>query len=432
MNNAAAVALATPQLRLRILCLHDGDSNADELSDSLLLLSQKLAQLHAIDLVHVQSPIVCLPETLDPDRKAMPRVWWEETLPTTTTPFSVVIAADTTAVQSEIDPDSTVAQPSAETELFPPQYRGLDASLLLLQQIWISLSGGAPFWGILGVGQGAAVASLLLALLERDNLETAARRRSSGMESDNDAEAASAPTPAASLSARTMTVLPTFAIFISGQSLVPVDEPLLMAPNDVNVLHLVDDYCNDNEEFIKTAAKMPIPCPPPPQQRLIRQFPHGTAHRRSAKRWDGSTTLRSSSQLDVDDLNHLGRFIVQQKKLFMRGADATTPCTLDTTLSASSKNDDDNDDVASKQVVWALQSALCRAEQEASECVARVVALNPPASLLAVIQPQVVGGWQGRRRRLPGQEGGGAPCPHEFVLPQHHRRASPERGEGAR
>jgi Serine hydrolase (FSH1) len=421
-NNDAA----TPQFLLRILCLHDGNSNADELSDSLHLLSQKLSQQHAIDLVHIQSPIVCLPEHQEEPlqaRTAMPRVWWEEITPVTTTTTTTIASGDSTIAikKSEVDatPDTKAQSPCRP----PPQYRGLDASLLLLQQIWISSSGGAPFWGILGVGQGAAVASLLLALLERDNLETAAR---SGMESDSDAEAAAA---AASLSARTVTVLPMFSIFVSGESLVPVDEPLLMAPNDVNVLHLVDAYCNDNEELSKTAAN--VPCSPPSQQRLIRQFPHGTVKRRSGKRCDGTTILRSSSHMDVDDLNHLGRFIVQQKKIFMRGTDSSTSCTVDATLSVPSRDNDDNeDDVAAKHTVWALQTALCRAEQEASECVARVVARNPPASLLAVIQPHVVGGWQGRRRRLPGQEGGGAPCPYEFVL-QRHRRASPERNEGA-
>ena len=39
---------------------------------------------------------------------------------------------------------------------------GLDASLCLLQQIWTSM----PFWGILGIGQGAAIGSLLSLLPE--------------------------------------------------------------------------------------------------------------------------------------------------------------------------------------------------------------------------------------------------------------------------
>jgi len=42
------------------------------------------------------------------------------------------------------------------------QMLGLDASLCLLQQIWTSM----PFWGILGIGQGAAIGSLLSLLPE--------------------------------------------------------------------------------------------------------------------------------------------------------------------------------------------------------------------------------------------------------------------------
>jgi hypothetical protein len=40
---------------------------------------------------------------------------------------------------------------------------------------------------------------------------------------------------------------------------------------------------------------------------------------------------------------------------------------------------------------------------------------------MAVISPQNVGGWHGARRREFGEEGGGAPCPPEFLLKREKR-----------
>ena len=103
---------------LRILCLHDEGSNADQLSDQLEELGERLYQKHAIDLVYINSPLLSREITSLAD-ESPERLWWEE-------------QEDHSCV-------------------------GLDASLLLLRQIWNSM----PFWGILAVGRGAAVGSFL-------------------------------------------------------------------------------------------------------------------------------------------------------------------------------------------------------------------------------------------------------------------------------
>ena len=72
----------------------------------------------------------------------------------------------------------------------------------------------------------------------------------------------------------------------------------------------------------------------------------------------------------------------------------------------------------------ALQTALHLAEQDAADCIAETIALNPPAALMAVIRPQAVAGWKGNRRRQPGEEGGGAPCPSEFLLHRQERASA--------
>jgi hypothetical protein len=103
---------------LRILCLHDVHSNSSKLSDRLETLGERLYEKHAIDLVYVNSPLIASTVTDTNAEEAPDRVWWD-------------------------------AQDG--------KFVGLDASLLLLRQVWNS----KPFWGILAVGQGAAVASFL-------------------------------------------------------------------------------------------------------------------------------------------------------------------------------------------------------------------------------------------------------------------------------
>ena len=75
-----------------------------------------------------------------------------------------------------------------------------------------------------------------------------------------------------------------------------------------------------------------------------------------------------------------------------------------------------------------LQTQLHLVEQEASRMMAECIADNPPKALMAIIQPNAeVSGWSGPKRREFGAEGGGAPCPSEFLL-KREKRTTP--GEG--
>ena len=76
--------------------------------------------------------------------------------------------------------------------------------------------------------------------------------------------------------------------------------------------------------------------------------------------------------------------------------------------------------------ILALQNQLYMVEQEAAIMVAERIAADPPKALMAVIQPQKVGGWSGRKRRGPKEEGGGAPCPSEFLLKREKRTTNPD------
>ena len=103
---------------LRILCLHDGKSSAAELHETLKPLDRRLFRNHSVELAYVNSPLL--------GGKNSGRVWWEQ------------------------------------HECNNEQFVGLDASLLHVKQILASM----PFSGVLAVGQGAALASLLPFLVD--------------------------------------------------------------------------------------------------------------------------------------------------------------------------------------------------------------------------------------------------------------------------
>lgn len=107
-KSLAASSPADRFLPMKVLCLHDARSSANELRESLDRLGTRLFERHKIDLVYVNAP-------LDGG------LWFED-----------------------------------------PNYLGMDASLLLLQQVWNS----TPMQGILGVGQGAHMVSLLAPLID--------------------------------------------------------------------------------------------------------------------------------------------------------------------------------------------------------------------------------------------------------------------------
>lgn len=102
---------------LRILCLHDSNSSASCLKDDMSKLGDRLYEKHGIDLVYINSPL-CASVSGESDR-----LWWEAR-----------------AFPARQSPNGGSHEDSQQEQLI-----GLDASLLLLQQIWSSM----PFWGIL-------------------------------------------------------------------------------------------------------------------------------------------------------------------------------------------------------------------------------------------------------------------------------------------
>jgi hypothetical protein len=154
-----------------------------------------------------------------------------------------------------------------------------------------------------------------------------------------------------------------FGIFVRGRSIMEED---VMMMEGWPCLHITKSDAVDESS-----------------QRLLRQYP-GQVHSSSNK----------SDSLLLPEFNAIGKFVIQQKK---RLASSDTTCIV-------------------------LQTQLHLLEQEASRLIAEQIAEDPPRALIAVIQPQSVGGWN-RKRREFGAEGGGAPCPSDFLLRREKRVA---------
>jgi hypothetical protein len=165
---------------LRVLCLHDEYSNALRFSKELDVFATRLYENHGIDLVFINSPLLAREQEQEqttakfnnPDES--PRVWWEEE-------EVVVHNNDTTDVGKEDEKKKEETQTGTDDNIEgkaenddddnndndnnnddddagpKKRYVGMDASLLLLRQVWTS----TPYWGLLAVGQAASVASFL-------------------------------------------------------------------------------------------------------------------------------------------------------------------------------------------------------------------------------------------------------------------------------
>eukprot|EP00525_Craspedostauros_australis_P007818 CAMPEP_0198110778 /NCGR_PEP_ID=MMETSP1442-20131203/2785_1 /TAXON_ID= /ORGANISM="Craspedostauros australis, Strain CCMP3328" /LENGTH=262 /DNA_ID=CAMNT_0043766967 /DNA_START=43 /DNA_END=831 /DNA_ORIENTATION=- len=109
----------------------------------------------------------------------------------------------------------------------------------------------------------------------------------------------------------------------------------------------------------------------------------------------GGTVKASNSRFGVKTVNAIGKFLVDQKKELHKDGETGN--------------------------ILALQNQIYLVEQEAAMVVAKAIAKNPPKPLMAVIQPQNIAGPNIDSRMRPGERGGGAPCPAEFLMKREKR-----------
>jgi hypothetical protein len=274
-------------------------------------------------------------------------------------------------------------------------YHGLDASLLLLQQVWFS----RPFWGIIAVGQAAPVAALLALQPEIANTDLR---------------------------------LSTFITIDPEPSLLPHTERLT---EGLPCLHIADDigYNSNDEELAREplidsshSTKNDKDFHPTGCYTIVQQF-GGQLHLRS-KLKSKTTTKNYDLNVTAAEMNVIGRFLIRNRNELVASATRSTSrmkqeiiykdrSTDLTALIMNLKNEINK----LPQDSWTLRKQLHDIEEIAAEVLASHVSNNPPAALMAFIRPNFISGWGGNTRLRPGEQGGGAPCPADFLLPQEER-----------
>ena len=416
---------------MRVLCLHSEASSALQFSQNFHQLEERLWEKHGIELVFVDGPLLDVQNdgavgeeggapksAADGPGSSSERVsrrWYVEEE-----------ATARRTIQSEAStPGAASLQPSGTS------FSGLDASLLHLSQIWTR--GGAnistnlgeclPFQGVMGIGQGANVAGLLplLSLNDCDDEDY-------GDEKENvDGGNLTRGKPVMFQGLR-------FVVLIDGEEILSqrgdegqeeeAENDVYVGPEGIQSLHVITDDGGDSHASAATRKRSS-------GEKLARLYgPNAQVHR-SRKQHDQPCTPSTS--------NAIGKFLVGQKKK----------------LRSNSKS----------MKLLALQNQLATVEQLAAVTIAQEVQKNPPKALMAVIGPapvttsrgaadperdrateeegewaredgeaegagdgegcvkveKAVAGWQGARRRGFGEEGGGAPCPGEFLLREEDR-----------
>ena len=414
---------------MRVLCLHPEKSSAYQFSEELQKLEERLWTKHAIELVFVDGPLLdvqvgtaigeeggginaiessCINSGNDGEERVSRRWYVEE------------------ESRRAITQQSSTIDSSPQPQTSQIQYSGLDASILHLSQIWTR--GGAnisnnlgeclPFQGVLGVGQGANVASLL-PLLNYQNDED---------EVDCEKENSNTKGGLTQHTKPSMFQGLRFVISIDGKDILSrrdvednvnngseedENEEVYVGPDGVQSLHVINTESDTYQS----------------SEQLAKQYGKNTTIHHYKQQQQSSTT--TTTHITPTLSNIIGKYLVSQKNK----------------LHSNPK---------SRELI-SLQNQLANVEQLATLAISQEIQKNPPKALMAVIGPtammsndtndeecdkdgaqgkeveeednvkvvdKAVGAWHGARRRGFGEEGGGAPCPGEFLLREEERQGA--------
>lgn len=354
---------------MRILCLHDQYSSAPDLSKSLHKLEEKLRKCHRIELTYVNSPLVVNQTNVVNDK--LPKRVQEHS----------------TQVDKRI--------------WFDENKVGLDASILNLRQIWSHSLHSNPFSGILGFGQGAAIAALIPHLRFQSVFEQEGAAMFEGLR---------------------------FCTFIHGWD-------ILASMDSLN-------ECYDDVQHIST---LHISNESDTRGRILFHRYGGKKDCSSAQDYfieDELSHHISSREVDVQILNKIGKYFVAQKKSLLseqklnsaqyhqRLQPQKAEEELDSANLYSNNNELLRDEVEPNEQELVMDAETTRMKIAHLECKAisllnSSIVNNPPKALMAVISPnddegnKFVGGWAGPKdafRSSGFKESGGAPCPKDFTF----------------
>jgi len=458
---------------MRVLCLHPSTSSAHQLHSSLSSLEDRLWTKHGIELVFIDAPLldVQIGDSLGEKGGGLTALHLDgeegnegEGAPAVSRRWYVEEAVDgrRSALPSSSD-DSAGSPQEANNNSTAVKYSGLDASLLHLSQIWSrgganhnntntdnSNGGGIeqclPFQGILGIHQGADVAAMLPllntanAVYNDEDIEEDQKQNKSIFEGLQ------------------------FVIMVDGRDIMCQDqheenmgndgsvhemnkendendnatlveeEDWYVGPNGISSLHVIAETSNNDNNASATNKRN--------SELLAKRYgPNATIqyYKPSKKSSSSSQSNNKNNSQHQQAYNHnqatspslhniLGKYLVHQKSTFHSNPQ--------------------------KRKLLQLQHQLCHVEQLASVMITEEVRKNPPKCLMAMIGPaaavsementedendennknstddensavkavvpKTVGAWQGPGR-VPGEQGGGAPCPESFLLRQEER-----------
>ena len=377
---------------MRILCLHDENSCATTVISQLKELGERLHQKHQIELAFANSPLLSEPETTTDDGSPGHKPQEVEEL-----------------------------EQQQRTWFLQPNKVGLDASILHLKQLWSRSLYSQPFSGILGIGQGGALASLLPLL--RYELEGPEKE-------DDDGEVRDSMPLFEGLE---------FCILIQAWDMTEssfhqetngtnIDMTLNTVPAvDIPSLHI---FSKDSER----------------SRHLYHLFGGQKRNEEEADKDDNRKSLQSMTRcwevessngvpLNAKIYNVLGRFIVEQKKRLLSKQVTCLKLMDDEGATFQIRNDAEMNHTSDKEkqllsMIESTRQELAVLEQKSIQMINATIAVDPPKALVAVISPDdarggvMVGGWSGDRDAFRSQEfkeSGGAPCPKDFVLPDSKR-----------
>lgn len=271
-----------------------------------------------------------------------------------------------------------------------PLPTGFDASILHLQQIWNNARD--PFCGVLGIGQGAVLASILPLFRKRTDHEN-----NHGLEDD-------IPTP----------MFPglNFLVLLHYRN-----ELCIHSSSLDNWIDFSCSYSTSSEIFSRLHIYREGDMD---GRTLYEACLEATAHRDYQTNEAFAIPNDSDvSTVNMSTMNAIGRFLVQQKnRVKSLARDAATLF----------------DESPELNTVRMIRQRISNLEAQAISLINESIALDPPKSLMAVITKHrssdgsdtetLFGGWTGHKDAFRNEEfkqAGGAPCPSIFKIPRSQR-----------
>lgn len=403
---------------MRVLCLHDECSSADDISRKLQVLATKLDQRHGIEIVYANGPLL--------DRKQDGR---EEEIRNS--------ALSSQQRRLWFHPERTSTEETAD-DILPTRttsdecssYIGLDASILHLRQMW-NQSLTNPYSGVIGFGQGATLAAAM-PLISEHSLYSDMQTDGIRVRQEDHCTAESmfeglefvVLVHASDVLSQSSYSLPVMSS--SGES--HYSEAIQLS-SITSSMHVFFENNGHGELLRKRYACYSKHYP-------TKESPHATCHR-IMKSNENSTSV---NQIDLQTMNAIGKYLVSTKKKLQKDQVEALRILNDTPNQETRITEHDSGPTEiygngnANELISAakkIRQQLHALETEAFKLINTSIAMNPPPCLVAAVCPTstnanhirkennnmqpIVAGWMGDDKDAfkskEFKESGGAPYP---------------------